>query len=77
MKYIPKPGDYVQIWDNNSPTINGHGRLGYVVKKWSDTPDGEGPVYQVICFSTGHPEWFNVWHGWLNKIMNSTDIKER
>ena len=82
-EYMPKPGDYVQIWDkyqgheSENSVIEGHGRLGYVVKKWSDTPDGQGPVYQVICFGSDQAERFNVWYGWLNKIVKSTDIMNR
>ena len=72
---MPKPGDYVQIWDDNSPAVKGHGRLGYVVKKWADTIDGNGPIYQVICFGSDQAEKFNVWYGWVNKVLKSTDIK--
>ena len=81
-KYMPKPGDYVQIWkrhqaEQENAYVNGHGRLGYVVKKWSDTVDNQGPIYQVICFGSSSPERFNVWYGWLNRITKSTDIKGR
>ena len=82
---MPKPGDYVQIWDkyqgHEHPNyIKGHGRLGYVIKKLSDTVDaddnGQGPIFEVICFGSDQAERYNVWYGWLNKIMKVGDIQK-
>ena len=75
----PSPGALVQIWDHqnthNAGRIDGHGKVGYVVKQ---TPDiiGDGPIFEVIVF---HDEMasarYHVWYGWLREIKKTSDIK--
>ena len=77
----PKPGELVQIWDyQNGPDhgakINGHGLVGYVVKKAATGENFSADIWKVICFGDDEGIVHNVWHGWLRPINKSSDIKK-
>ena len=76
----PKAGELVQIWDHlgvkeadlASGWIQGHGKVGYVVKRYSDHPD----IWKVVCFGDEGGVYHDVWYGWLRPINKTTDIKK-